>query len=97
MRSDNEAARERPESGYFTVRGANMPEKIKIAVVGLGKMCLSHFAMVNAHPLADTIACDGSGFLVDVLSKNIETPIHKDFDTLLDEQELDAVVIATPS
>ena len=74
-----------------------MPEKIKIAVVGLGKMCLSHFAMVNAHPLADTIACDGSGFLVDVLSKNIETPIHKDFDTLLDEQELDAVVIATPS
>ena len=74
-----------------------MPEKIKIAVVGLGKMGLSHFAMVNAHPLADTIACDGSGFLVDVLSKNIETPIHKDFDTLLDEQELDAVVIATPS
>lgn len=74
-----------------------MPDKVRIAVVGLGKMGLSHFAMVNAHPNADTIACDGSGFLVDVLSKNIETPVHKDFDALLAREALDAVVIATPS
>ncbi len=74
-----------------------MPEKARIAVVGLGKMGLSHFSMVNAHPRSDTIACDGSGFLVDVLSKNIETPIHKDYDALLAAEPLDAVVIATPS
>lgn len=74
-----------------------MPDTIRIAVVGLGKMGLSHFSMVNAHPNTDTIACDGQGFLVDVLSKNIETPIHKDFDTLLQKETLDAVVIATPS
>ena len=72
-------------------------QTIKIAVVGLGKMGLSHFAMVNAHPSADTIACDGSGFLVDILSKNIATPIHKDYEKMLAEEELDAVVIATPS
>jgi len=74
-----------------------MSDKVRIAVVGLGKMGLSHFSMVNAHPKAETIACDGSGFLVDVLKKNIETPIYKDFDELLGSETLDAVVIATPS
>lgn len=74
-----------------------MRDKIRIAVVGLGKMGLSHFAMVNAHPRARTIACDGAGFLVDVLSKNIAAPIYRDYATLLDKESLDAVVIATPS
>ncbi|NND21297.1 MAG: Gfo/Idh/MocA family oxidoreductase [Silicimonas sp.] len=74
-----------------------MSEGIRIAVVGLGKMGLSHFAMVNAHPHANTIACDGSGFLVDVLSRNIATPIHRDYDEMLARNALDAVVIATPS
>lgn len=74
-----------------------MPDKVRIAVVGLGKMGLSHFAMVNAHPDTETIACDGSGFLVDVLSRNISAPVHKDYETLLDSETLDAVVIATPS
>lgn len=60
-------------------------------------MGLSHFAMINAHPLAETVACDGSGFLVDVLSKNIPTPIHKDYDEMLETAGLDAVIIATPS
>lgn len=74
-----------------------MSDGIRIAVVGLGKMGLSHFAMVNAHPSANTIACDGSGFLVDVLSKNIPTPIYRNYDDMLSKEVLDAVVIATPS
>ncbi len=74
-----------------------MEQKLKIAVVGLGKMGLSHFAMVNAHPATETIACDTSGLVVDILSKNSSTRTHKDFDKLLAEEKLDAVVIATPS
>lgn len=72
-------------------------EKLKVGVVGLGKMGLSHFAMVNAHPDVKTIACDGAGFMVDVLSKNIDTPIYRDYDEMLAKEPLDAVVIATPS
>lgn len=53
--------------------------------------------MVNAHPDVETIACDGAGFLVDVLGKNIDTPIYKDFDEMLNKQPLDGVMIATPS
>lgn len=74
-----------------------MVKNVRIAVVGLGKMGLSHFSMVNAHPETDAIACDGSRFLVDILSKNITAPIYKDYDALLAGEKLDAVVIATPS
>ena len=70
---------------------------IRLGVVGLGKMGLSHFAMINAHPSVQTVACDGSGFMVDVLSKNIKTPVFRDFEKMLEAQPLDAVVIATPS
>ncbi len=74
-----------------------MSKSVKIAVVGLGKMGLSHFSMVNAHPDADTIACDASGFMVDMLSKNIDVPFYKDYDDLIANAGLDAVMIATPS
>ena len=53
---------------------AGVVDKVKIAVVGLGKMGLSHFAMVNPHPKAETVACDGSRFMTDVLSKNVSVP-----------------------
>lgn len=74
-----------------------MGEKVKIAVVGLGKMGLSHFSMVNAHPDTETIACDATGFLIDVLSKNVGNTVYKRYEELLEKEALDAVVIATPS
>lgn len=72
-------------------------DKIRIAVVGLGKMGLSHFAMVNAHPRAETLACDASGFLADVLDKYVPAPVLRDYEAMLAQENLDAVVIATPS
>lgn len=78
------------------VRGIKV-QKLKIAVVGLGKMGLSHFAMVNAHPAVEAVGCDGSAFLVDALEKNIETPMYRDFGKMLEAEPLDGVVIATPS
>ena len=74
-----------------------MSGNIKIAVVGLGKMGISHFSLVNAHPDTETFACDATGFMVDILSKNISAKIYKKYDEMLEKQPLDAVVIATPS
>ena len=60
-------------------------------------MGLSHFAMVNAHPSVEAIACDTSGFLTSILAKNIEAPVHRDFDALIKDATPDAILIATPS
>lgn len=71
---------------------------VKLAVVGLGKMGLSHFAIINAHPLVEVAAvCDATGYLLDVLGKYTGVRTYADYEKMLDEVELDAVVIATPS
>jgi predicted dehydrogenase len=71
---------------------------IKIAVVGLGKMGLSHYAMVNAHPEANVIGvCDSSSYVLGVLKKYTGVPTYTDFDAMLEKADLDAVIIATPS
>lgn len=72
-------------------------ESLRIGVVGLGKMGLSHFALVNAHPRTETVICDATGYLVDTLGRYVSNTIYKDFDKMLAEGGLDAVVIATPS
>jgi predicted dehydrogenase len=71
---------------------------IKLAVVGLGKMGLSHHALVNAHPDVDLVAvCDSSSYVLGVLGKYTGVPTYSDYERMLTEVDLDAVVIATPS
>jgi predicted dehydrogenase len=71
---------------------------IKIAVVGLGKMGLSHLAMVKAHPEVELAAvCDSSGYVLGVLRKYTGVATYSDYEAMLRELELDAVLIATPS
>lgn len=71
---------------------------IDIGVVGLGKMGLSHLAMVRAHPDVRVVGvCDATGYVLDVLSKYTGVPTFKDYLTLLDEARPTAVIIATPT
>ena len=43
---------------------------VRVAMAGLGKMGLSHHAIVNAHPGVKVVAaCDKTAYLTDVLTK----------------------------
>ncbi len=70
---------------------------IKVGIVGLGKMGLSHYALMHAHPEVEAIACDTSKYVLGVLEKNTGVSGYGDYETMLAEADLDAVVIATPS
>jgi predicted dehydrogenase len=71
---------------------------IRIAIVGLGKMGLSHLAIANAHPDLEVAAvCDASGYVLGVLNKYTGVATHTDYERMLREVKLDAVLIATPS
>ena len=71
---------------------------IRVGVVGLGKMGLSHQAMINAHPDVKVEAvCDATAYVVDVLSKYTGVRGYTDYAAMLKETALDAVLIATPS
>jgi predicted dehydrogenase len=71
---------------------------IKLAVVGLGKMGLSHQAIINMHPDVELVAvCDSSGFVLDMLEKYAGVRVYNNLGKMLKAEMLDAVIIATPS
>ena len=71
---------------------------ISVGVVGLGKMGLSHLAILNAHPDVHVAGvCDTSGYLLSVLGKYTGVRTFSDLDAMLDTVHLDAIVICTPS
>ena len=71
---------------------------VRTAVTGLGKMGLSHLAILRAHPDVNVVAvCDTFGVLLNALNKYTGLRGYSNFAELLDKEQLDAVVIATPS
>ena len=71
---------------------------LRVGMIGLGKMGLSHHAIVNAHPDVKVVAaCDQTAYLTDVLTKYTGLKCYDDYDQLLAGETLDAVIIATPS
>jgi scyllo-inositol 2-dehydrogenase (NADP+) len=71
---------------------------INTAVVGLGKMGISHLAVVNATTgFKVTAMCDSAPLVGDVLSKYSGIQHFSDFDKTLALPDLQAVIIATPS
>ncbi|GAA0326672.1 hypothetical protein GCM10009087_41190 [Sphingomonas oligophenolica] len=70
---------------------------IRVGLVGLGKMGISHQAILNAHPDLELAAvCDTTGYLLSVMHRFTGVSTYTDYGTMLDKAELDAVVIATP-
>ena len=55
---------------------SEQPSKLRIGVVGLGKMGLSHFSIVNAHPLTETVICDASKYMLETIGRYTSNPIY---------------------
>lgn len=71
---------------------------IRVGVVGLGKMGLSHLSLFNAHPDVEVGGvCDSTAYLLSVLGKYTGLQTFSDYRTMIDDATLDAVVISTPS
>ncbi len=71
---------------------------IRVAVIGLGKMGISHLAIAKAHPSVNLVAvCDSHAYLLDTLEKYTFVKTYTDHEKLLASEKLDAVIIATPS
>jgi scyllo-inositol 2-dehydrogenase (NADP+) len=71
---------------------------VRVAVIGIGKMGLSHLSMVRAHPEVEVVGvCDSVGYVLDVLAKYTGLRTFTDVTTMLDAVQPDAVLIATPT
>ena len=71
---------------------------VKVALIGVGKMGLSHLAILSAHPGVEVVAiCDSATYLISALKKQMQVKVFKDHRKLLKECDLDAVVVSTPN
>jgi predicted dehydrogenase len=71
---------------------------IKTAVIGIGKMGLSHCAIVNANPDVELVAvCDTSSLVLDAFKKFSDVHCYSDYLKMLEKEELNSVIVATPT
>lgn len=72
--------------------------KLKGAIIGLGKMGLSHTAIVGAHPKVDLVAvCDTSSLVLDAFKKYTQVKTYTDYQKMIEVETPDFVFIATPT
>jgi predicted dehydrogenase len=71
---------------------------IKGAIIGLGKMGISHASIVGAHPDVDFVAaCDTSTLVLDAFHKFSKIKTFTDFRKMIDDVPADFLVVATPT
>ena len=67
-------------------------------IIGFGRMGLTHFSILNAHPNVEIVAvCDSSSFLRGNAARYMEIKAFRDPRKMLDEMNLDFIVVATPT
>ena len=71
---------------------------IKIAVIGAGRMGITHYSIINSHPdIEITSLADTSTMINGLLKKYISgLNVYKDYNELIDKEDLDAVLVCTP-
>lgn len=71
---------------------------IKTGIIGLGKMGLSHAAIINAHPDLELVAvCDSSALILEAMKKYGYFRTYSDYRKMLAENDLAAMFVATPT
>ena len=70
----------------------------RVGLIGAGKMGISHHALLGAHPRVEVAAlCDSATYITSALRKHTGVATFKDHEKMMDEAQLDAVVVATPT
>lgn len=70
----------------------------KVALIGVGKMGMSHLAIANMTEGMDVVAvCDTSKLLMRFVRKNTKFEGYTDYKKMISETDLDGVVISVPN
>lgn len=71
---------------------------LKAGIIGLGKMGISHASIIGAHPSVEMVAvCDSSSLILEAFKKYTKATVYSDFNQMFEKEDLDFVVIATPT
>jgi predicted dehydrogenase len=72
-------------------------DKIKIGIIGMGRMGITHYSIINSHPDVEvTAVADTSSFVLTMIKKYLKAEIYRDYNELFSNADLDAVLVCTP-
>jgi predicted dehydrogenase len=73
-------------------------KKIKFGIIGMGRMGITHFSIINSHPQVEIVAvADTSKMTLDILKKYVPTvKVFKDYKELIDVSKPEALIVCTP-
>lgn len=71
---------------------------IKVGIIGLGRMGITHYSIINTHPEVQIISvADTSKITLSILTKYIKTlKVYTDYKKLIDSSKPDAILVCTP-
>ena len=71
---------------------------VRVALIGAGKMGISHLAILGAHPDVKVVGvADTSKIVTDVLEKYGQFECFADYKKMLDKTNPEAVFVAAPT
>jgi predicted dehydrogenase len=72
--------------------------KIKLAIIGIGRMGITHYSIINSHPDVEIKAIvETSTLVVNLFKKYIsDIKTYYDYNDLFEKEKLDSVIICTP-
>jgi scyllo-inositol 2-dehydrogenase (NADP+) len=75
----------------------NDKNKIKIGIIGMGRMGITHYSIINSHPevVVESVA-DPSGLILTMMHKYLTVKTFKDYNELFNEAKPDAILVCTP-
>jgi len=74
-----------------------MNNKIKLGIVGMGRMGITHFSIINTHPQVEVKAvADPSKIVVSLLKKYTGVNTFKNYEDMINSGEVNAILVCTP-
>ncbi|HVY75001.1 MAG TPA: Gfo/Idh/MocA family oxidoreductase [Puia sp.] len=71
---------------------------IRTGIIGLGKMGISHCAILGANPDVNLVAvCDSSSLVLEGFKKYSRFECFSDYRKMINESNLEALIVATPT
>ena len=71
---------------------------VKVALIGAGKMGISHLSILGAHPNVEVVGVsDTSKMVIDVFKKYSSFPCFTDYEDMLSKAKPEAVFVAVPT
>lgn len=72
-------------------------DKIKLGIIGVGRMGITHYSIINSHTNVEIESvADPSGLILSMMGKYLPVKTFKDYNELFEQTKPDALLVCTP-